>query len=86
MALAVGWFLLIGPRYSQANSLHERTAAAELRLPKLEHRLAELRRQDDHRAQYEAQLAKDRKALGLNAPPEGLYFVDAIYPDSSSSD
>jgi len=63
VALAVGWFLLIGPRYSQANSLHERTAAAELRLPKLEHRLAELRRQDDHRAQYEAQLAKDRKAL-----------------------
>jgi tRNA pseudouridine38-40 synthase len=25
--------------------------------------------------------AKDRQALGLNAPPEGLYFVEAIYPD-----
>jgi tRNA pseudouridine38-40 synthase len=24
--------------------------------------------------------AKDRKALGLNAPPEGLYFVEAVYP------
>jgi tRNA pseudouridine38-40 synthase len=24
--------------------------------------------------------AKDRQALGLNAPPEGLYFVEAIYP------
>lgn len=24
--------------------------------------------------------AKDRAALGLNAPPEGLYFVEAIYP------
>ena len=24
--------------------------------------------------------AKDRQALGLNAPPEGLYFVAAIYP------
>ena len=24
--------------------------------------------------------AKDRTALGLNAPPEGLYFVDASYP------
>lgn len=25
--------------------------------------------------------AKDRQALGLNAPPHGLYFVRAIYPD-----
>ena len=25
--------------------------------------------------------AKDRNALGLNAPPEGLYFVEATYPD-----
>src|SRR5205085_6159731 len=24
--------------------------------------------------------AKDRAALGLNAPPHGLYFVEAIYP------
>jgi tRNA pseudouridine38-40 synthase len=24
--------------------------------------------------------ARDRSALGLNAPPEGLYFVEAIYP------
>jgi len=24
--------------------------------------------------------AKNRAALGLNAPPEGLYFVEAIYP------
>ncbi len=28
----------------------------------------------------EALAAKDRSKLGLNAPPEGLYFVDAIYP------
>jgi tRNA pseudouridine38-40 synthase len=27
-----------------------------------------------------ALVAKDRQALGLNAPPEGLYFVEAIYP------
>lgn len=25
--------------------------------------------------------ARDRAALGLNAPPDGLYFVEAIYPD-----
>jgi tRNA pseudouridine38-40 synthase len=24
--------------------------------------------------------ARDRAALGLNAPPDGLYFVAAIYP------
>ena len=24
---------------------------------------------------------RDRAALGLNAPPEGLYFVEAIYPE-----
>jgi tRNA pseudouridine38-40 synthase len=31
----------------------------------------------------EALEARDRKALGLNAPPEGLYFVRATYPDES---
>ncbi len=29
----------------------------------------------------EALAARDRTALGLNAPPEGLYFTKAIYPD-----
>ena len=29
----------------------------------------------------EALAAKDRAALGLNAPPEGLYFVRALYRD-----
>ena len=24
--------------------------------------------------------AADRNALGLNAPPDGLYFVSAVYP------
>lgn len=28
----------------------------------------------------EALEARDRQALGLNAPPEGLYFVRAVYP------
>ena len=26
--------------------------------------------------------ARDRSALGFNAPPHGLYFVEAVYPDS----
>jgi tRNA pseudouridine38-40 synthase len=28
----------------------------------------------------EALAARDRAALGLNAPPDGLYFIEAIYP------
>jgi tRNA pseudouridine38-40 synthase len=28
--------------------------------------------------------AKDRAALGLNAPPDGLYFVAALYPDEEA--
>ncbi len=32
---------------------------------------------DDLKAALEA---KDRKALGLNAPPDGLYFMEARYP------
>jgi len=29
--------------------------------------------------------AKDRNALGLNAPPDGLYFVEAVYPPTPPS-
>jgi tRNA pseudouridine38-40 synthase len=29
--------------------------------------------------------AKDRAALGFNAPPQGLYFVEAIYPQNPPS-
>jgi len=29
----------------------------------------------------EALAARDRQALGMNAPPEGLYFVEAVYPE-----
>ncbi|MEW4466808.1 tRNA pseudouridine(38-40) synthase TruA [Parasphingorhabdus sp. JC815] len=30
---------------------------------------------------HKALKAKDRGALGFNAPPDGLYFVEAVYPD-----
>jgi tRNA pseudouridine38-40 synthase len=32
----------------------------------------------------EALRARDRAALGFNAPPQGLYFVEAIYADSAA--
>lgn len=37
---------------------------------------------DDMRQALEA---KDRAALGFNAPPQGLHFVEAIYPDSAAN-
>ncbi|MBR0551647.1 tRNA pseudouridine(38-40) synthase TruA [Stakelama marina] len=36
---------------------------------------------DDIRTALEA---RDRQALGLNAPPDGLFFVRALYPDDVS--
>ena len=33
----------------------------------------------------EALAARDRSALGLNAPAEGLYFVEARYPEPENS-
>ena len=33
----------------------------------------------------EALAARDRQALGLNAPPHGLFFVRAVYPDKNKS-
>lgn len=38
---------------------------------------------DDLQASLEA---RDRTALGFNAPPDGLYFVAASYPNSRASD
>ncbi|PEQ13280.1 tRNA pseudouridine(38-40) synthase TruA [Novosphingobium sp. PC22D] len=32
----------------------------------------------------EALAARDRQALGLNAPPDGLYFVRAVYPEDAA--
>ena len=29
--------------------------------------------------------AKDRAALGFNAPPHGLYFIEAVYPEKATS-
>ena len=34
----------------------------------------------------DALAAKDRCKLGLNAPPDGLYFIEAIYPEFQESE
>ena len=38
----------------------------------------------DRIAWMKALAAKDRAMLGLNAPPDGLFFVSAVYPPPSS--
>jgi len=38
---------------------------------------------DDIRKALEA---RDRAALGFNAPPHGLYFVEAVYPETTTND
>jgi tRNA pseudouridine38-40 synthase len=38
---------------------------------------------DDIRRALEA---RDRAALGFNAPPHGLYFVEAVYPETATND
>jgi len=37
---------------------------------------------DDMRRALET---KDRAALGFNAPPDGLYFVEAVYPEAATN-
>ncbi len=63
LLLAIGWFLLISPQKAQTSSLQDQTAASELRLSSVQHRLAELRRQNKALPRYRAQLARDRDAL-----------------------
>ncbi len=61
--LAIGWFLFIGPKKQQTNSLHDQLDAAQLRRVTLEHQLADLRQQNRDLPRYLAQLARDRQAL-----------------------
>jgi type IV pilus assembly protein PilO len=61
--LAIAWFFLISPQNGEASSLRDRTDAASLRLPSLQKRLTELRKQNGDLKTYEAQLERDRKAL-----------------------
>lgn len=59
----VGWFILIAPQNHETSSLRDRTTAAELRLPSLRSKLAQLREQSGDLAQYQAKLDQERKAL-----------------------
>lgn len=60
---AAGWFFVISPQRSQAQSLREQAATAQLNLASLRHRLTDLEQQSANLDQYRAELARDRRAL-----------------------
>jgi Tfp pilus assembly protein PilO len=61
--VAIGYFLFISPQYGQADQLVKDRAAAAGRLAVLQQRLAELNKQNEKLAQYQAEVARNRKAL-----------------------
>src|SRR5687767_1307462 len=63
LLLAVGWLLLIGPKYGEAERIGAETVEAQQRIVKLERRLAELRSQNADLPKYQQQLAAQRQAL-----------------------
>jgi Tfp pilus assembly protein PilO len=65
--LAVGWFFLIGPQYEETSRLRDDAVQARSQLPALQHRLVELRKQNEDLPQYLAQLERDRRALPTTA-------------------
>jgi len=61
--LAISWFFLVSPQHQQTGSLNAEAATAEKRITSLQQRLAELRKQNEHLAEYQEKLADGRKAL-----------------------
>lgn len=61
--LAIGWFLLIGPQRSTTSSLEAQTESANAEITVLQHKLADLKKQDSEKAKYKAELDKNREAL-----------------------
>lgn len=61
--LAVGWFFVVSPQYDQAGTLNDQAATTGDQVTLLQHRLAELRKQNENMPTYLAQLAEERAAL-----------------------
>jgi Tfp pilus assembly protein PilO len=58
-----GYFLLIGPKYTEANDVADRTAETQDQIVVLRRRNAELVKQEKQLPAYEAKLLKNQKAL-----------------------
>jgi Tfp pilus assembly protein PilO len=65
--LAIGWFLFIGPQNSRTNDLNNQAAEAQGRLPALQSKLVELRRQNEDLPSYRQQMLLARAALPTTA-------------------
>jgi Tfp pilus assembly protein PilO len=65
--VAAGWFLLISPENGRTGTLNDRADAARTQQTTLRHKLADLQRQNDRLADYQAQLDSDHKALPATA-------------------
>lgn len=63
LLLAIGWFLLIGPKLTEGSNLHAQADNSQVRVAALQQRLLVLQRQHDDLPRYQAQLAADRQAL-----------------------
>ncbi|MBT8224470.1 MAG: type 4a pilus biogenesis protein PilO [Dactylosporangium sp.] len=63
LLLALGWFVLIGPKYEEAVDVHDQASVAETQVGVLERRLVELRQQNRDLQQYQERLTTDRQAL-----------------------
>lgn len=61
--LAVGWFFFIQPEYQAAESRRAEADVANDHIALLQRRLTELRRENEHLAEYKQQLAVNRSAL-----------------------
>ena len=61
--LLIGWLFFISPQKGETSSLRDQLATSELRQTELQHKLADLRRQNARMPQYLAQLGHDRQAL-----------------------
>jgi Tfp pilus assembly protein PilO len=65
--VATGWFFLISPQNGRTAAARTSAESARTQLATLQHRLTELKEQNDHKAEYQAQLDADKAALPATA-------------------
>lgn len=61
--LAISWIMFIGPQYAQAGTLQDETEMLRTRAAALQQRTAQLRKENDDLAEYQAKVQTYRRAL-----------------------
>jgi Tfp pilus assembly protein PilO len=67
LLIAAGYFLLIGPKYTEADDVEQQIGATQDQIVVLRKRNAELTKQEKQLSTYEAELTKSQKALPATA-------------------